>query len=844
MMFRTAQAYNALVLQNPRIVLAILLSVLVFFGYHAKDFKLDASADSLLLEQDVDLRLFREIQQRYPTNDLIVVTFTPEKDLFSDETLSVLKRLRGELGKVFSVDSVFTILDAPLFESSSKPFAELISNLPTLEKRGVDRIKAKSELLKSPVFRELLISADGKTTALLLNLVEEKRYYRLLQTRYRLRDKQRSGELSDDEKDILNRTNIEFGQALDALNEQRHLSVTHIREIIKPFTQYGDVRLGGTPLITDDMVTFVRNDLVVFGGGVLIVLVLVLALIFRELRWIALPLLSCFYAGLIMMGVLGFAGWKVTVISSNFLALMLIITISMNIHLIVRYRELQRDKPDDDLQNLVRAVTHKMAKPCLYTALTSIIGFSSLVVSGIKPVIDFGWMMSAGLAVTYVTCFLLFPSLLLALGSNPRKTVSGPYRLPFPDFLARLTEKFGKQIIAVSALLAVVSVAGILQLRVENSFINYFSDDTEIYQGLELIDRKLGGTTPLEILLRFEDTYALTPADLEGLSEEDIAMEREYAAERARSPRYWFTSDKVRRIAAVHDYLAGLPEIGKVLSLASTVRLAESAAKAQLDGTQLAILYTKLPGDVKEDLISPYVSIENNEARIFARVLDSNPDIRRNELLETVRRDLVTKLGLKQENVTVSGLLVLYNNMLQSLFESQIKTLGVVMLGIALMVMILFRSLRLALIAIVPNLISAALVLGFMGWINIPLDMMTITIAAITIGIAVDDDIHYIYRFREEYAVTGSYLKTMHYCHSSIGDAIFFTSLTVTVGFSVLLLSNFIPTIYFGLLTAAAMFIALFASLTLLPKLILWLKPFGAEGEGTGKLIEASTKLG
>jgi predicted RND superfamily exporter protein len=509
-----------------------------------------------------------------------------------------------------------------------------------------------------------------------------------------------------------------------------------------------------------------------------------------------------------MVGVLGLFGWKVTVISSNFLALMLIITISMNIHLIVRYRQLNRDHRSDDQFALVRTTTHKMVKPCLYTALTTIMGFSSLVVSDIKPVIDFGWMMSAGLAVTFVTSFLLFPTLLM--------------------YLARLTETQGNKILVLAVILTVVSVAGITQLRVENSFINYFSDDTEIYQGLKLIDEKLGGTTPLEILINFgeDPDIFLKPEDLVGMTPAEIQMERKYA-EAAKSPEYWFTPDKVQSIKEVHDYLDGLPEIGKVLSLASAVRVVENLAGEELDGFQLALLYTKTPPEVKKTLVEPYVSIDNNEARLLARVLDSKPDLRRKELLETVRRDLVGKLGFKEQDVTVSGLLVLYNNMLQSLFKSQIKTVGVVMLGIAIMFLVLFRSITLSIIGILPNLLGAAVVLGVMGWAEIPMDMMTITIAAITIGIAVDNGIHYIYRFREEYALTNNYVETLHVCHSNIGKAVFYTTMTIIFGFSILVFSNFIPTIYFGVLIASAMFIALLAALTVLPKLILLWKPFG-----------------
>ena len=826
---RTVQAYDTLVLHKPKLVLVVLLSILVFFGYHTKDFKLDASADSLLLEDDVDLKVFRKIHQRYPSRDLLVVTYTPDKDLFSDQALESLKQLREELKKVTSVETVFTILDAPLFKSSDVPITEMIDDVPSLEKPGVDRAKAKDELLNNPIYRELIVSADGRTTALLLGLVKDQQYNNLLQSRNELRAKKRNTGLSVKETQTLERIIIEYDQAHEALSEQRHLDVVHIRDIIKPYRQHGVLYLGGVPMITDDMITFVRNDLIIFGGGVLVFLIIVLTAIFRELRWIVLPLLSCFYTGLIMVGVLGLIGWKVTVISSNFLALMLIITISMNIHLIVRYRQLNRDHPGDDQLALVRTTMHKMVKPCLYTALTTIMGFSSLVVSEIKPVIDFGWMMSASLAVTFVTSFLLFPTLLMVMGKIGSKPTFDSDRFLLPAYLARLTETQGNKILVLALVLTIVSVAGITRLRVENSFINYFSDDTEIYQGLKLIDEKLGGTTPLEILIKFKDDSGnlLKPEDLEGLTEEEIQMEREYAAALANSPEYWFTPTKIKHIKEVHDYLDGLPEIGKVLSLASTVRVAEDYAEKELDGMELAILYTKIPPKIRKSLIDPYVSIDDNEARILARVLDSKPDLRRKELLETVRRDLAKKLGFEEQDVTVSGLLVLYNNMLQSLFKSQIKTIGVVMLGIAIMFLVLFRSITLSIIGILPNLLGAGVVLGVMGGAGIPMDMMTITIAAITIGIAVDNGIHYIYRFREEYALTHNYVETLHVCHSNIGKAVFYTTMTIIFGFSILMFSNFIPTIYFGLLTAAAMFIALLAALTVLPKLILLWKPFG-----------------
>jgi predicted RND superfamily exporter protein len=832
---RIVQAYDTLVLHNPKLVLVVLLSFLVFFGYHTKDFKLDASADSLLLEDDVDLKVFRKIHERYPSSDLLIVTYTPDKDLFSDQALEPLKQLRGELEKVTSVDTVFTILDAPLFKSSDVSIQEMVDDMPSLEKPGIDRAKAKDELVNSPIYRDLIVSADGRTTALLLALVEDEHYNRLLKSRNELRAKKRHTGLSAEETRTLKRITAEYDQVQEAKNEQRHLDIAHIRDIIEPYRQHGVLFLGGLPMITDDMVTFVRNDLIVFGGGVLAFLIIILTAIFRKLRWIVLPLLSCFYAGLIMIGVLGLIGWKVTVISSNFLALMLIITISMNIHLIVRYLQLHRDHPGDDQLALVRTTIHKMVRPCFYTALTTIMGFSSLVVSDIKPVIDFGWMMSAGLAVAFATSFLLFPTLLLLMGKTGSKPTVESDWFHLHAFLARLTEFQGNKILVLAVMLTVVSIAGITLLRVENSFINYFSNDTEIYQGLKLIDEELGGTTPLEILVKFEDEEELTPEDLKQMTPDEIQEERQYMDALRSKPELWFIPTKIQIIKKVHDYLDGLPEIGKVLSLASTVRVAEDYAEKELDGMELAILYTKVPASVKRNLIDPYVSIADNELRLVARVLDSKPNLRRKELLERVRRDLGKKFGFKElatyklliKDVTVSGLLVLYNNMLQSLFVSQIKTIGVLMLGIAIMFLLLFRSITLSIIGILPNLLGAVVVLGVMGWSKIPMDMMTITIAAITIGIAVDNGIHYIYRFREEYALTHNYVETLHICHSNIGKAVFYTTMTIIFGFSILMLSNFIPTIYFGVLTGAAMFIALLAALTVLPKLILLWKPFG-----------------
>ena len=818
-----AATYRRFILGRPRSVLVVLALVLLGVGGHARDFRLDASADSILLESDPDLKRFREVQKRYRTQDLLIVTFTPAVDLFSDASLATVATLRDALAGVEGVDSVTTILDVPLLESSDVPVSELTENIPTLETPGVDRARAKAELSRSPIFAELILSADARTTALLLSMEDDPELESLRTRRQELHAASEGGELDAPGERELARVRADYERAHLRAGERRSASVAATRAVLAPYHDRGTLHLGGVPMITSDMIDFVRNDLLVFGGGVLVFLVAMLGLVFRRPRWVLLPLACCACAGFFMVGLLGMVGWKVTVISSNFLALMLIITLSMNVHLAVRYRQLRRDHSQRDHSELVAMTVERMVRPCLYTALTTIIGFGSLVFSGIKPVIDFGWMMSIGLAVTFLTSFTLFPCGLVLLGRGAEGDVPTGAEFPFTAPLALLSTRHGGLVLLATGALALLSFAGVSRLEVENSFIDYFSEETEIYQGMRLIDSELGGTTPLDVVLDLDE------ARIFGEDEDDEEwFEDEFEDEDfANDPAYWFTTFKVQRIKAVHDYLDSLPEVGKVLSLASAVRVGESLNDGrELDSFLLALLYRRLPEEVRGALIDPYISIENSEARIFARVLDSRPDLRRAELLERIRRDLKEGLALEEADVSVTGLLVLYNNMLQSLYQSQISTLGAVLAGVGLMLLMLFRSFTLALIGIVPNLLAAGLMLGLMGIAGIPLDMMTITMAAITIGIAVDNSIHYLYRFREELPGCGDYVSTLKLCHANIGRAVFYTSCTVIFGFSILILSNFLPTIYFGVLTGLAMLVALLAALTLLPKLILVVKPF------------------
>jgi len=831
-----AKLYDELILGRPLAVLFFLLCVFAFFVYYANDFRLDASADSLLLENDTALRQTRQVNERYGSGDFLFVTFQPSGDLFTRKNINIIAHLRDDLKQVNHIASVTSIVDVPLLTVVKGGLMDLAKNTRTLMDKDVDLDKARRELTHSPLYSRLIISRDGTVTALKLDLQKHPEYRQLQVRRSKLIAKKYASGLSEQEAAQLDRINRRYEALKETITAQDHRLIGDVRQIMSHYEQYGSLHLGGVPMIANDMIRFIKNDLVDFGLGVFVFMVVMLSIIFRRPRWVVLPLLSCAFSGLLMVGLLGFVGWDVTVISSNFISLMLILTMSLNIHLVVRYRQLRRDYPDQEQHWLVSETMRKMVWPSLYTALTTMIGFCSLVFSNIKPVIDFGWMMTIGLGVAFLTSFLLFPCVLMLLRPPP-PVVAGRERNRFTAALASLTEHRGAAVFWIAVIVAGISLYGMTQLRVENSFINYFSKNTEIYQGLKLIDQKLGGTTTLDVLINFKSgslNRGAASGQKSGASggSGDDDFNAVFGNVKVNKADYWFTQEKVDLIKHVHDYLNSIPAIGKVLSLASTVRVAEQLVQSKdFNAFELNILYKQLPAALKQKLIHPYVNIKHDQARIAMRVKDSMPDLHRNALLHKIRHDLQTKFHLSPNQFELTGLLVLYNNMLQSLFHSQILTLGIVMLGIALMLLLLFRSWKLALIGIVPNILAAVAILGLMGLAGIPLDMMTITIAAITIGIAVDDGIHYIHRFGEELPRHHhDYAATLHYCHANVGSAAFYTSLTIMVGFSILVLSNFIPTIYFGLLTALAMLLALLGALTLLPLLILWWKPFGEAG--------------
>ncbi|MEA1914117.1 MAG: MMPL family transporter [Campylobacterota bacterium] len=801
------------------VLLTLLTLILAFF---ATKLEIDASAETLLLENDKDLQLTREVSNRYGGADYLVLTYSPKSDLLSQDSLSTLAQLSTQIEQLKMVTSITSILNVPLLQSPPKPVKELLANIPTLTSPQTNKVLAKQEFLNSPLYSNNLVSQDFKTTALLINLKDDKKYRQMIQLRQELRAQNNAQALAILQKELkIHR---------DIARETMHQNILDIRSILQKYQKDAQLHLGGVSMIADDITTYVQNDLNTFGLVVFILLIAVLAIIFRDPKWVFIPILICIYSVLSTTGLLGLLGWEITVVSSNFISLQLIMNMSLVIHLVIKYKEFLEHNPTHSQQQLIYDTVRSMAKPSFFVVITTITGFSSLVLSNILPIMNFGWMMSMAITLSLVYTFLLFPSILMLL-KKKKVTHNTRKNIAFTKHLGNYAQSH-KTLIMLGMLIALTfTFTGAQRLFVENSFIDYFKQNTEIYKGMKIIDQQLGGTTPLDVVITFKQDETINSITIEDTasSEDDDMMdefEDEFAAD-ASEEQYWFTQAKMQRVKQIHDYLDSLPQVGKVLSLATMGEVGKSLNDGkELDSLALALLYQKLPSEYRSIILDPYMNIKNNQIRITMRIIDSQKDLRRDALIKKIHKDLTSMLNPKYEQYGVSGIMVLYNNMLQSLFDSQIKTLGVVIIILFIMFLILFRSLKVALIAITANLVPVGVIFGFMGWFKIPLDMMTITIAAISIGIAVDDTIHYIHRFTLEYEKTKNYLQSMRNAHQGIGTAMFYTSLIIMIGFSVLIISAFIPTIYFGILTIIAMFMAIVADLLLLPVLLLIFKPF------------------
>ena len=782
------------VLKKSILGITLLLIIAGFFVSQIPNFQLDASSDSLVLEGDENLAFYQRVKKNYGSDDYLVISYQVKDDLLDPQQLDHLSRFKQALKTIQQVKSVTSILDVPLFRSPPLSLVDLANENITLENGNANLALAANEFKTSPLYRDNLVSKDGKTTAILVTLKDNKRFQELRETRDQMRNERINETLNKDQLSKLKSIEKQVLRNASAQSELQAQTIAKIRTHIVKYSDQASLFLGGLPMITTDIVGYINSDLIVFSLAVIGLMTIILAIIFKGLRWVVMPIMISITGALIMTGLLAFLEWKVTVISSNFFSLLLVMTLSVVIHLVVRYRELSQLSPDLDSTQLIKDTLTQMFKPCLFTTLTTFAAFSSLLISGIRPVIDFGWMMSIGVTIALVLSFLAFPMVMALLPKA--KAVTHKTELGFTTSLAKFVERFGNHLLVVLIVFVIGAGVGINKLSVENRFIDYFKESTEINQGLTLIDQELGGTIPLEIIF------------------EDLAED------------YWFDEDLRLEVHEIHNYIDSLEETGKVLSIDTLMSILTQANDGEaLNGFFLNIVRGQIPNSAKQHVLDPYISEDSGQLRMVIRIRETNKELERGKLIDKINHHISSELGFKPESFRLSGMLVLYNNMLQSLFDSQIKTIAVVFGMIFIMFLFIFKSVSLSILALIPNTLPSLFILGIMGLVGIPLDLMTITISAIAIGIGVDNAIHYIHRFKSEFQKDGDYMKTMYRSHASIGLAMFYTSITVTLGFLVLALSNFIPSIYFGVFTAIAMLSALLANLTLLPKLILMVKP-------------------
>ena len=813
--------YQKWILKYPLTVLILLILSILSFGVYSTKLEIDASAETLLLDDDKDLAFSRIIEKRFEGNDVLVLAFKPKHDLLSPTSLQVLKDISSDLKALPSVESVDSIINVPLLFSPIRDVDDLIHDTRTLQSNDINYSLAKQEFLNSPLYKERLVNKDFTVTSILINLYPDHNYSLLLEERNTLRLKEKISTLTKEEKKSLTKVNVQFKVYRDKQRMATNSNIKEIRSLMQKYGQDATFFLGGVQMISNDIVGFVKSDLLIYGSILIALLILVLGIIFKKPRWVILPILICTLSVLAITSSLGFFGWEITVISSNFIALQLIITISIVLHLIVRYEELLTRYPNASSHRIILLTMLSKSTPTFFAILTTIAGFSSLLFSHIHPIINLGWMMSAGISFSLIISFIVFPTVLMLLKKTaPVQQTRSLFSIPALSTSIILKDK--RSIFIITFITIVFTLTGASQLIVENSFINYFKKDTEIYKGMKIIDQELGGTTPLDVILTFSEDNTVEVITTE---EGEDSFEDEFNT-LENNEQYWFTDEKLAIINQVHAYLSNIEQIGNIQSFATLLETGKQLNNNQpLDSVEMALLYQTVPQKYRDIILSPYVNIEHNQVRFSTRIVDSNEALRRNALLEKISADLKHMIDPKVAHTQLSNLMVLYNNMLQSLFHSQITTLSLVLLILFMMFLALFRSVKLTLIALTVNIIPIGIIFGFMGWLHIPLDIMTITIAAIAMGIGVDDTIHYIHRFKSEFTKDGNYPEVMKRTNNSIGNAMYYTSLTVIIGFSILILSNLIPTIYFGLLTMLVMAAALISNLILLPKLLLLIKP-------------------
>ena len=821
------------------LILLLVFTLTIITSIGLSNFKLDASSDALVLESDESLKTYREAEDEFGDSSFLIVTYEPKNELFSEYSLKKISQLESDLKNIDGVDSVLSILDAPIFFQPRVGLSEVSDNLKNLTDPEVDLNLAKEEIINNPIYKELIISNDGKTTAMQVVLKGNKEYNQLINSRYEILEKLDSREpltsktTNQLQNDLAN-INTRISEINNQESEFNKLLIAEIRQTLDIYRDEATIYLGGPSMIATDMMEYIESDLVIFGTAVAFIFALMLYLFFGSLWYVLLPLLNAFLATFITAGFLGFMDWKISVVSSNFIALLLILTISLTVHLLVKINEIKKDK---NLRNAIIEGYGQMFAPCFFAALTTAVAFLSLTFGELKPVIEFGKMMAFGISIAFILTFTFLPCAIYLVSKIKTKDYLSLHKITswILDFSNNNKIIIGSSFIIIF----IIFSYGVSKLEVENRFIDYFDNETEIYQGMYEIDSKLGGTATLDIIIseptesdipeksKMQNIATNVAVIANDFSFDDLFEDDLFEDMTSDASGYWWNTYSLKTLEDIHDYLDSIPEIGKVLSVASGIKLAREINDGEdLNDLELALLRSVLPEDIRETLLYSYINKDDSVVRISTRVNESSANLNRNELLEKINYDLQNEFNLKPDQYEITGLAVLYNNMLQSLFQSQIGSLLIVFAVISIMLLLIFKSFKVMVIGLIPNIFVASSVMGLLGLLKIPLDIMTITVAAISVGMAVDNTIHYIYRYKKELKKTDSVEKALGNAHTTTGRAIFYTATTIAAGFCILSLSNFFPTVLFGLFTSLAMVLAFITSLTVLPNLLVKYKVF------------------
>ena len=815
--------YSNFIITKPLIILALVFLTIFISFKGISNFKLDASSDALVLEGDLALKKYRENEEEFGDSSFLIVTYEPNNELFTKEALSTLEEIEQKLSSIDGVDSVLSLLDAPIFFQPKVSLSKVSDNLKDLTTEGIDLELAKDEIINNPIYKDLIISADGSITAMQVVLRANDEYDLLINKRYEILDSLSAKEpITKEVRLSLIKELQSINQRISSLNDNESKFnsnlVQEIRNILGFYKNEATLYLGGPAMITSDMMDYIKSDLVVFGSAVALVFAFMLYLFFGNIWFVILPILNAFFTTFVTAGFLGFMDWKISVVSSNFIALLLILTISLTVHVLVKINELKKES--SDYKNSLIDSVNQMFLPCFFAAITTAVAFLSLLLGDLKPVIEFGKMMAFGISIAFIFTFSFLPSAISLLKESQSKDYLSLHKIT--NKILSLAKNNSLSIYLVFASTFCILIFGTTKLIVENRFIDYFDEETEIHQGMLEIDKNLGGTATLDIIIRepFEEIS-------EDLIADDFFDDGLFDDDDSNASGYWWNVYSLAELENIHDYLESLPEIGKVLSVSSGIKLARMINDGKdLNDLELALLRSVLPEDIRETLLYSYINSDDSIVRISTRVNESAENLNRKDLLEKISYDLQTKFNLPEERFEMTGLAVLYNNMLQSLFQSQIGSLTLVFSVIALMLLLIFKSFKIMVIGLIPNIFVASSVIGTLGLLRIPLDIMTITVAAISVGMAVDNTIHYIYRYKKEMKATKSVEQALLNAHTTTGRAIFYTAATIATGFSILSLSNFFPTQLFGIFTALAMLVAFISSLSLLPNLLVKFKVF------------------